>query len=46
MIYPVTVWFEIMKYNDKISIAILKLVETTWMSRYPRSMEIMYDQVS
>ena len=22
------------------------LVETTWMSRYPRPIEIMYDQVS
>ena len=27
-------------------ISIANLVETTWMSRYPRPMEIMYDQRS
>ena len=46
MIYPVTGWFEIAQYHDKIEISILDLVETTWLSRYPRTMEITYDQGS
>ena len=37
MIDPVTGWFEIAQYNDKIAISIADLVETMWMSRYPRS---------
>ena len=44
MIDPVTEWFEITKYNNKGSISIEKLVQTTWMSRYPRSTEITYAQ--
>ena len=44
MTYPVTGWFEITQYNDKIEILIASLVETTWLSRYPRPMEITYDQ--
>ena len=46
MIDPVTGWFEIAQYNDKISIYIASLVETKWMSRYPRPIEIMHDQGS
>ena len=46
MIDPVTVWFEITQYNDKRAILIAKLVETTWLSRYPKPMEIMNDQGS
>ena len=46
MIYPVTEWFEITQYDDKIVISIVKLVETMWMFRYPRPMEITYDQES
>ena len=44
MVYPVTAWFEVVRYDDKRAITIEKLVETTWMARYPRPIEIMYDQ--
>ena len=44
MIDPVTGWFEFVRYNDKIEITIVNLVETTWLSRYPRPIEITYDQ--
>ena len=46
VIDPVTVWFEITQYNYRISISIANLVETAWLSRYPRPIEIMYDQGS
>ena len=46
MINPVTGWFKITKYDDKIVILIPNLVETMWSPRYPRPMEIMYDQGS
>ena len=44
MINPITGWFEITQYDDKLVIYIANLVETTCMSRYPRQIEIMYDQ--
>ena len=44
IINPVTGWFEIVQYDDKIAITIVNLVETTWQSRYPRPIEITYDQ--
>ena len=44
MIDPVTGWFEVTQYNKKRAMAIAKLVETTWLSRYPRPMDITYDQ--
>ena len=44
MIDLVTGWFEIAQYNDKIAIYIENLVENTWLSRYPRPIEILYDQ--
>ena len=31
MIYPVTGWFEITQYDEKIAILTKKLVETTWL---------------
>ena len=46
MINPVTGWFKITQYYDKREISIANLVETTWMSRYPIPIEIMYDQGS
>ena len=46
MIDPVTGYFEIAQYNDKTAITIANLVETTWLSRYPRPIEIMFDQGS
>ena len=44
MINPVTGWFEVVWYDDQITINIANLVETTWLSRYPRPIEITYDQ--
>ena len=44
MIDPVTGWFEVVQYYDKRAITIANLFETTWLSRYPRSIEITYDQ--
>ena len=44
MINPVTGWFEIAQYEDKIEISIANLVETMWLSRYLRPVEIMCDQ--
>ena len=41
---PITGWFEIAQYKDKRAISTANLVETTWLSRYPRLIEIMYDQ--
>ena len=35
-----------MQYDNKRAISIVNLVETTWVIRYPRPMEIMYDQGS
>ena len=46
MIDPVRVWFVIAQYDDKRSIYIANLVETVWLSRYPRPIEITYDQGS
>ena len=44
MINPVTWWFEIAQYEDKRAISIAKLVETKWLSRYPRPIDITYYQ--
>ena len=46
MIDPVTGWLEITQYYDKIAITITNLVETMWLTRYLKPMEIMYDQGS
>ena len=46
MIYLVPVRFEIAKYDDKRAISIANLFETPWLSRYPRPIEITYDQGS
>ena len=44
MIYPVKLWFEVVQYDDKRAITIAKLVENARLSRYPRPIEITYDQ--
>ena len=44
MIDPVTGWFEVTQYKNKIAISIANLVENTWLSRYPIPTEITYDQ--
>ena len=44
MIDPVTGWFEVTKYKDKRAMSIANLFETVWISRYPRPMDITYDQ--
>ena len=46
MIEFVTGWFKITQYDDKRAISIVKLVETTLLTIYPRPMEITYDQGS
>ena len=46
MIYSVTGLFEIAQYVDEKVIYTTNLVETTWLSRYPRPVEITYDQGS
>ena len=46
VIDPVTGWFEITQYDNKILISIANLVETKWLTIYPRPMEITYDQGS
>ena len=46
MIQHVTGWFKILQYNYKIAISIANLVETTWLSIYPRPTEIAFDQGS
>ena len=43
IIDPVTGLFEITQYDDKIAILIATLVETRWLTTYPRPMEITYD---
>ena len=44
MIDPITGWFEIAQYKDKREISSANLVETTWLSKYPRPIEIMHDK--
>ena len=44
MIDLVTGQFEITQYNNKRAISNADLVETTWLFRYLRPMEITYDQ--
>ena len=44
MMYPSTGWFEIVKYNYKQDATIVKLVEQTWLCRYPCPTIIEYDQ--
>ena len=44
IIYPVTGWFEIAQYNGEREISIANLVETKWLSKYPKIIEIAYDQ--
>ena len=39
VIDPVIGWFEIVRYGDKKAITIANLVETKWLSRYPRPIE-------
>ena len=40
----ITGWFEVTQYNDKRAMEISNLVEIMWLSRYPRPMDITYDQ--
>ena len=44
MIDPIARWFEVVKYDDKRAITIENLIETTWLYRYPRPIEITNDQ--
>ena len=44
MIDPVTGLFDVLGYEDKRAMTITNLVKTAWLSRYPRPIEITYDQ--
>ena len=44
MIDTVTAWFEILRYDFNKAINIASVVETTCLTRYPRSIEITYEQ--
>ena len=44
MIDHITGWFEVVRYGYKRAINIAKLVETTWLYRYPIPIEITSDQ--
>ena len=46
MIDLVTGWFKITQYHDKKAISIVNLVETMWLTIYPRPIEIKSDQGS
>ena len=46
MIDPFKGWSGIMQYDDKIVTSITNLVETMWLTRYPRPTEITFDQGS
>ena len=46
MIGSVTGWFKIMQHNYKREISITSLVETSWLAKSSRSMEITNDQGS
>ena len=44
MVGPITVWFEVVQYDDKRAITIANLVETMWLDKYPIAIKITYDQ--
>ena len=44
MIDPLKGWFEIAQCEDKRATSIANLVETTWLYRYPITIDITYDQ--
>ena len=46
MIGPVTGCFKITQYDNKRAISTTNLVKNTWLDRYPRPMEVTYDQGS
>ena len=46
MIDPITGWFNIPQYNDKREISIANLVDTMWLGRYHRTIEITYEKES
>ena len=46
MIDSITGLFEIIQYKDKNATKITNLVETEWLTRYPCTVEVMYDQGS
>jgi transposase InsO family protein len=44
MIDPATGWFELKRINSKQAIEVANTVEQTWLTRYPWSQQIVYDQ--
>jgi hypothetical protein len=46
MIDPATSWFEIQPIKNKQAITVAEVVETTWLTRYPRPSQMIYDRGS
>jgi hypothetical protein len=44
MIDPATCWFEMREIKEKSAITVANNVEKAWLTRYPKPMEIVYDQ--
>ena len=44
MIDPVTGWFEIAEIRDKSSLEVMDVLERTWLTRYPKPVEILMDR--
>ncbi len=44
MIDPATGWFEMVEIHDKTAVNIAEKVQQTWLTRYPRPSEIIYDK--
>ena len=44
IIYPATLWLEIVQYNEKQDAKIANLIEKTWLCRYPMPMIITYNR--
>ena len=44
MIDPATVWFEMVEIKDKTSINIAEKVQQTWLAKYPRPTNLVYDK--
>lgn len=44
MIDPATSWFEIAEIPDKLSETIARIVDKEWLNRYPRPLEVSFDQ--
>ena len=44
MIDPATVWFDMMSIETKRADIIANKLETTWLTKYPRPMQVVLDR--